>query len=172
VSDRQVVSVVDDRWSVVTAQTWTCTTWHRPCNVVRCPLDITFPSWKEVVLPSPLWPWYCTWPNPEISVWTMPASASVVEAHFHQAVIMKSSVSASLPTGSVYCSRDSRQRRRVDKKPHCSSPCYMQRTILCLVNDSCAGKRLRPEVERVLRINGLYPVWSVAKIHRIKLSRW
>lgn len=31
VSDRQVVSVVDDRWSVVTAQTWTFPAWHRSC---------------------------------------------------------------------------------------------------------------------------------------------
>ncbi len=26
-------------------------------QVVRCP---TFPSWKEVMFSSPLWPWYCT----------------------------------------------------------------------------------------------------------------
>lgn len=43
VSDRQVVSVVDDRWSVVTAQTWTCTTWHRSC-ICSMSIGHTIPS--------------------------------------------------------------------------------------------------------------------------------
>lgn len=52
VSDRQVVSVVDDRWSVVAAQTWT---W--PSDIDHsCSMSIghTFPTRKEVVLPSSL----------------------------------------------------------------------------------------------------------------------
>lgn len=53
VSDRQVVSVIDDRWSVILAQTWTCTTWHRSC-ICSMSIGHTIPTRKEVVLPSSL----------------------------------------------------------------------------------------------------------------------